>query len=203
MRAAVTDADTVGEPGSADLIATEEGGVNKLLWVVEAPNWTRQKLSLPLPSPSSFKAVVMFSRLWFSILVLAVAWSAGCVHAPLNKPLTRYEPTAGFRYRPRPLAADSSDIAILLFFSGGCKRAAALSYGVLKELAATTAPIGGREQRLLDQVEIISSVSGGSFTAAYYCLHHDRIFTDFEPQFLKRNINTALLRSLFSPGHWP
>src|SRR5713226_5721221 len=146
----------------------------------------------------------MSSRVWFPVVVLtAVAWLAGCIHAPLNKPLAHYEPTGGIRYTSRTPPDVTSDVAILLFFSGGGKRAAALSYGVLSELAATTAPISGRDQRLLDQVEVISSVSGGSFTAAYYCLYHDRIFTDFEPRFLKHNVNAALLGRLFTPTHWP
>src|SRR5258706_718307 len=95
--------------------------------------------------------------------LVAVVWLAGCVHAPLNKPLTHYEPTSGFRYAPRISGVGTSDIAILLFFSGGGKRAAALSYGVLSELAATTASLGGRDQRLPGQVESNSSVPGGRF----------------------------------------
>jgi NTE family protein len=135
------------------------------------------------------------------VMLLAGAWLAGCVHAPLNQPLEKYESNRGYRYTPGAPNAASSDLAILLFFSGGGKRAAALSYGVLKELAATTVPIEGGNRRLLDEVEVISSVSGGSFTAAYYCLYHDRIFADFEARFLKRNVNGALLRRI--AARWP
>jgi NTE family protein len=53
-----------------------------------------------------------------------------------------------------------------LTFSGGGTRAAALAYGVLKELKETTIVSGGQRIRLLDEVDSISSVSGGSFTAA-------------------------------------
>lgn len=92
---------------------------------------------------------------------------------------------------------------VALYFSGGGTRAAALSYGVLKELAATQIRTPTREYRLLDKVRVISAVSGGSFTAAYYCLYHDRIFSEFEDRFLKRNITAALLRQAFNPLHWP
>ena len=60
---------------------------------------------------------------------------------------------------------------LILAFSGGGTRAAAFAYGVLEELAATPVVLGGRPRRLLDEVDLISAVSGGSFTAAYYGLY--------------------------------
>ena len=92
---------------------------------------------------------------------------------------------------------------VALFFSGGGTRAAALSYGVLKELAATQVNSPEGNYRLLDKVQAISAVSAGSFTAAYYCLYHDRIFSEFEDRFLKRNITAALLGEGLNPLHWP
>jgi NTE family protein len=56
----------------------------------------------------------------------------------------------------------------MLSFSGGGTRAAALAYGVLQHLART--PIAGGRS-LLDEVDVISSVSGGSFTAAFFALN--------------------------------
>jgi NTE family protein len=90
----------------------------------------------------------------------------------------------------------------MLAFSGGGTRAAALSYGVLEELARTPVGAQGKQHRLLDEVDSISSVSGGSFTAAYYALHGDRIFSDFEPQFLKKNVQTGLLLRVLAPWNW-
>jgi NTE family protein len=52
-------------------------------------------------------------------------------------------------------------------------------------------------------VDLISSVSGGSFTSAYFGLFGDRIFKDFEKKFLKRRVQTELVRlSLLSPRSW-
>lgn len=64
----------------------------------------------------------------------------------------------------------------MLAFSGGGTRAEALAYGVLEELRDTEVLIDGKPRRLLDEIDLISSVSGGSFTSAYYGLHGDRIF---------------------------
>ena len=96
----------------------------------------------------------------------------------------------------------SGEIALILAFSGGGTRAAALAYGVLEELRDTTIVIDGKPRRLLDETDIISSVSGGSFTSAYYGLYGDRIFEDFEDGFLRRNIQGQLIRGLLNPLEW-
>ncbi len=90
----------------------------------------------------------------------------------------------------------------MLAFSGGGTRAAALAYGILLELRDTTVVIDGQPRRLLDEVDLISSVSGGSFTSAYYGLFGDRIFEDFEEVFLRRNVQGTLLHGLYNPLRW-
>jgi NTE family protein len=96
----------------------------------------------------------------------------------------------------------SGDIGLTLAFSGGGTRAAALAYGVLEELRDTTVVIDGQPRRLLDEVDTISSVSGGSFTSAYYGLYGDRIFEDFKHEFLTRDIEHKLFLGLFNPLRW-
>lgn len=111
---------------------------------------------------------------------------------PLNYSLANY-------------AADhqrSDDITLVLAFSGGGSRAAALSYGVLEGLRDTNVTIDGKTVRLLDEVDMITSVSGGSFTAAYYGLHGDKIFDNFEDDFLRRDYVSEWLYGLVSPLLW-
>lgn len=96
----------------------------------------------------------------------------------------------------------TGDLALMLAFSGGGTRAAALAYGVLLELRDTVVLINGQPRRMLDEVDVISSVSGGSFTSAYFGLFGDRIFDDFEDVFLKRDIQSELIHALFNPLHW-
>jgi NTE family protein len=85
--------------------------------------------------------------------------------------------------------------------SGGGTRAAALAYGVLEELYRTTyTAADGSQHSLLDEVEVISSVSGGSFTAAHYAVHGAAIFTPaFKEEELPRRIQSGLLWRLFNP----
>jgi NTE family protein len=94
------------------------------------------------------------------------------------------------------------DLLLVVAFSGGGTRAAAFAYGVLEELRDTQVSIGGQPRRLLDEVDFVSGVSGGSFTAAYYGLHGDGIFRDFEQRLLRRNVQRDLLLSLLNPINW-
>jgi NTE family protein len=132
--------------------------------------------------------------------LLAATLLFGC--APFlasNQPLARWDPTQG--YRPIVLRKERSvgDAIVLLAFSGGGTRASALAYGVLEELRDTKLPDG---RRLLDEVDAITSVSGGSFTSAYYGLHGDGIFVDFEERMLRNNLQGALIRALLNPLNW-
>ena len=138
-------------------------------------------------------------------IVLVVAMSlaaAGCAHYHVNEPLKEYNPGYGYRsihHRPE----QTNHLSMMLCFSGGGTRAAALSYGVLEELARTEVIVDGKRRRLLDEVAMISGVSGGSFPAAYYGLFGDRIFRDFEGKFLKKDIQGDLFKATFyNPVNW-
>ena len=71
---------------------------------------------------------------------------------------------------------DNKGKKIGLALSGGGYRAAAYHIGSLRTL---------HRLGVLDKVDVISSVSGGSITAAYYALHKDN-YEDFEEGFIKR-----------------
>ncbi len=124
-------------------------------------------------------------------------------HYPVNEPLDKCEP--GYGYIPHNMVSpdNSEELLLILSFSGGGTRAAAFSYGVLEELRATEATLNGRRRSLVDEVDIISGVSGGSFTAAYFGLFGDRIFEDYEGRFLKKNIQGAITTRVFlNPVNW-
>lgn len=133
------------------------------------------------------------------VVLLTAVISLGCVTARVeNAPLEKYQPRTGYGANLIK-AADDDKVRVVLAFSGGGTRAAALAYGVLKEIRDTKVVVKGVESRLLDQVTTVSSVSGGSFTAAYYGLKGDQIFEDFEEKFLRRDFNTRLGLSLLRP----
>lgn len=132
----------------------------------------------------------------------------GCASYPHNSKLARYDPDQGYRYNQ--LLNDqknSESLFVILTFSGGGTRAAALSYGVLEKLRNTPIVWEGRHSTLLDEVDVISSVSGGSFTAGYYTAFGDAIFKDkneagFLRDFLYRDIEGELFKQVFYPTNW-
>jgi NTE family protein len=91
-------------------------------------------------------------------------------------------------------SAVSDDTVIGLSFSGGGTRAAAFSFGVLSELERI--PVRGAQGPMLDRVEFISGVSGGSVTAAYYGLKKRAGLADFRERFLLRNAEEGLQTDL-------
>ena len=90
----------------------------------------------------------------------------------------------------------------MLSFSGGGTRAAAFSYGVLEELRRTDIVVNGQHRQLIDEVDLITGVSGGSFTALSYALYGDRLFSEYEGRFLKRDVQGAMVSRTLNPFNW-
>jgi NTE family protein len=140
-----------------------------------------------------------FSVVRLSIATIALLASlAGCAsidNAPINRPsalprLTQVNTVAG---------DDTLRTTIIgLAFSGGGTRAAAFSFGVLQGLDDVEMTGGGR---LLDQVRLVSGVSGGSVTAAYFGLRGREALSDFEARFLYRDAEEALRTEVYSVGN--
>lgn len=130
---------------------------------------------------------------------------AGCASRPVNDRITQVDPKAGYRpYLLIPKRQNNDPRTLfVLSFSGGGTRAAAFSYGVLEELRRTEIIVDGKPRRLIDEVDIITGVSGGSFTALAYALYGDRLFSEYEERFLKRDVEGALLARTLAPFNWP
>ena len=132
----------------------------------------------------------MARRLLLRALLAACALLiAACGSFPVNPPLARVDLEAGYRFDPILDEADPRDeMFVILVFSGGGTRAAALSFGVLEALRDTPIRWQGRSASLLDEVDVISAISGGSFPAAYYALRGAQTFSDFPDRFLYREV---------------
>jgi NTE family protein len=139
-----------------------------------------------------------------ALLMLALLLLVGgCATRPVNPPITRADTSTGYRFEVRQAHASSKDSLVILAFSGGGTRAAAFSYGVLEFLRRTEV-IGpkGNRGRLLDEVDVITGVSGGSFTALAYGLYGDKLFDEYEQRFLKRNVQGEIIARALNPLYW-
>ena len=137
-------------------------------------------------------------------MLVGLSLIAGCASRPVNPPITQTDLRTGYRLETRQAqSTNSKENLVILAFSGGGTRAAAFSYGVLEFLKRTEimAP-NGQKFRLLDSIDVITGVSGGSFTALAYGLYGEKLFDDYEQRFLKRNVQGDLISRALSPRYW-
>ena len=141
------------------------------------------------------------SRLLGSLMLVLLL--GGCATRPINTPITQVDVDRGYTFQNRQKHFKGQDNLVILAFSGGGTRAAAFSYGVLEFLRRTQviAP-NGAKARLLDAVDVITGVSGGSFTALAYGLYGEKLFTDYEQRFLKRDVQGEIISRTLSPKFW-
>ncbi len=121
---------------------------------------------------------------------LAVSGCASVYNLPANRPLLSPVSVHDLG-NVEPVSED--DALLILSFSGGGTRAAAFSFGVLQELDRARA---GARKSLLDRVDFVSGVSGGSITAAYFGLKKRAALRDFRERFLLRNAEESLNTSV-------
>jgi len=152
------------------------------------------------PSIIAGAAVRLASACMASALLLACSTTRPWINepvrnsAPASLPLIlQGEPQPAEPSREHPIVA-----AVAL--SGGGARAAAFGLGVMAELKATRFEIDGRDTTLLDEVGLVSGVSGGSILAGYYAAFGDEVFTRFKKDFLLVNFQNALLRQAVAPS---
>ena len=140
--------------------------------------------------PSSVRTAII---VWVLLLLSA------CGTYQKNPPLIEHDKDFGYRFSKLNKDGNSDNLFVIVSFSGGGTRAAAFSFGVLEGLRESDIYWEQQDKNLLEEVDVISSVSGGSFTAAYYGLFRDKIFTEFPDKFLYRPIEDELKGLLFSP----
>jgi NTE family protein len=149
------------------------------------------------------------ARTGYFVAVLALAVTLLLValgrrsERPVNPPLSQTQATDEHRFEGMERGRGEHEDLVVLAFSGGGTRAAAFAYGVLETLRdIEITSTGGGKTRLLDEVDVITGVSGGSFTALGYGLYRDRLFDRFESGFLKRDVQGELVRRLLNPLNW-
>lgn len=136
-------------------------------------------------------------------ILAALLLLCGCASRPINPQITQAVADTGYRYQTRQPHFKDKENLVILAFSGGGTRAAAFSYGVLEFLRRTEiVGLKGNKIRLLDEVAVITGVSGGSFTALAYGLYGDKLFADYEQRFLKRDVEGELIARSFNPFNW-
>lgn len=136
------------------------------------------------------------------LLLVAMALLGGCGTSIRNSPINAALAETGSETQASidPADSDFGDTVVGMSFSGGGSRASAFAFGVLRELARTQVRSNGKSSPLIDQVDFVSSVSGGSVTAAYFALKGKSMLKDFEEKFLNQDVETNLRTSVSVPN---
>src|ERR1700735_4670066 len=105
--------------------------------------------------------------IWVAALCVAIA-AASCATLTTQLPASRFPDKGGsgkgYRFENLAGGKQENKLFVCLAFSGGGTRAAALAYGAMLALRQTRIDWPRKGETLLDEVDCISSVSGGSFT---------------------------------------
>lgn len=138
----------------------------------------------------------------FLIIVAGLALAA-CATRPMNQPIDPESPVSA-QYRFENLAlneGNSDETFVILALSGGGTRSAAFAYGVVRALAEIRLANG---QSLLDEVDVISAVSGSSVVPAAYASWGSEVFFEsFEDRFLRFDLESPMRAAVLSPLNWP
>jgi NTE family protein len=126
-----------------------------------------------------------------AILAMTMGGCASSPAVPVNQPLVVAAPAGS------PDFGLDGD-ALILALSGGGARAASFSYGALLALRDMPAAQGGR---LIDRVALVTSVSGGSITAAYFGQHGADGLDGFRAAALDKDW-AGDLNAIWAPTSW-
>lgn len=124
----------------------------------------------------------------------------GCsaLHYEVNPPLSAVAADRGYRLHRFIDAEEADHLFMQVNVSGGGARAAALGFGVLEELRDTRVRWEGRDERLIDDLDVLMGVSGGSMLTAAIALDGvagmDRFEAEFLNSRLQEDFQSRLLR---------
>lgn len=147
----------------------------------------------------------MKAALRAALIVVSALLSSACAQPPeRTSEIAKIDLREGYRFNViEKLRTDLlPKTYIAVSFSGGGTRAAALALGALRGLEETKLLINGRKTSLVNEIDILSSVSGGSVTAAYFALHGRNGFADLEQNFLREDVQGALIQTALNPVTW-
>lgn len=143
------------------------------------------------------------SAVRLSALLLPFLAACATPSAYLGDSITKVDEGNGYRLATAVVDRPKDDLLVIVSLSGGGLRASAMAFGIFEQLATDRIQHGGRLRRLLDEVDIISAVSGGAIPAAYFVSHGDKIFERFAQDFLYRDFAAEMRREvLFDPRSW-
>ena len=119
------------------------------------------------------------------------------------KTLSQIDPEKGYRLEKTMQQALEKENLVIVTFSGGGSRAVSLGYGVLEQFQQATIRPTERGDTLLQNIDVVYGVSGGSVLAAYLALEGQETIPKFKEFFLKKNFQKKVINEVFSLSNVP
>lgn len=140
-----------------------------------------------------------------SLLACSIALLTACnsiTYHPI-KTIEQIDPQKGYRLENAMQQALQKENLVIMTFSGGGSRAASLGYGVLEQFQNVSVRPTENGSTLLQNIDIVYGVSGGSVLAAYFALEGQDIIPKFNNSFLKKNFQKKVINEVFSVSNVP
>lgn len=140
-----------------------------------------------------------------TLLTSSMALLTAC-HSILYQPaktLSQIDPEKGYRLEKTMQQALEKENLVIVTFSGGGSRAVSLGYGVLEQFQQATVRPTERGDTLLQNIDVVYGVSGGSVLAAYLALEGQETIPKFKEFFLKKNFQKKVINEVFSLSNVP
>ena len=140
-----------------------------------------------------------------SLLACSIALLAACNSITYHptKTIEKIDPQKGYRLENAMQQALQKENLVIMTFSGGGSRAASLGYGVLEQFQNVSVRPTEKGSTLLQNIDIVYGVSGGSVLAAYFALEGQDIIPKFNNSFLKKNFQKKVINEVFSVSNVP
>lgn len=119
------------------------------------------------------------------------------------KTLSQIDPEKGYRLEKTMQQALEKENLVIVTFSGGGSRAVSLGYGVLEQFQQATVRPTERGDTLLQNIDVVYGVSGGSVLAAYLALEGQETIPKFKEFFLKKDFQKKVINEVFSLSNVP
>ena len=119
------------------------------------------------------------------------------------KTLSQIDPEKGYRLEKTMQQALEKENLVIVTFSGGGSRAVSLGYGVLEQFQQAIVRPTERGDTLLQNIDVVYGVSGGSVLAAYLALEGQETIPKFKEFFLKKDFQKKVINEVFSLSNVP
>jgi NTE family protein len=135
-------------------------------------------------------------------IAMLMLGACSSLSVPMNEPLRSAAGNTEYRLLDVNRLGGAESALVLVALSGGGKRSAAFGHGVLRGMRDIRVRPEGKDSALLDEVDLVAGVSGGSFPAAHFGLYGAKSFETFRDEFLYPDIEAYIWGTFVLPWNW-